>query len=91
MPKPKDDAHFLRVICPHCDRRVKAPPDWAGREAECPFCRGMLRFPLSQQSSMDDQIEHLVDDILQKGDPDDSAVDEIYNEDDRSRPIVEPD
>jgi hypothetical protein len=33
------------VLCPHCDRAVRAQPGWAGQEAQCPHCRGVFRVP----------------------------------------------
>lgn len=36
---------MIKFECPHCDQRISAEPEWAGKESECPSCSGYLVVP----------------------------------------------
>jgi hypothetical protein len=37
--------------CPHCDKKVRYPPAWAGRDAGCPGCKRRLTLPDSPSAA----------------------------------------
>lgn len=36
---------MIEFECPHCDQRISAEPQWAGKDSECPSCSGYLVIP----------------------------------------------
>jgi hypothetical protein len=43
----EDDSKYLRVVCSHCGKRVKAPPELSGKTGVCPACGGTIAMPMA--------------------------------------------
>ncbi len=43
----EDDSKYLRVVCSHCGKRVKAPPELSGKTGICPACGGTIAMPIA--------------------------------------------
>ena len=42
------ESRTIIFTCEHCQARLKAPADSAGKEAQCPTCHGTLKIPIAQ-------------------------------------------
>src|SRR6266487_104341 len=46
LDKPRPNRPpMIRFACPHCQKKIKAPPEGAGRSVTCPRCRNRLVVP----------------------------------------------
>lgn len=45
-------APVFRLPCPHCQRVLKIPADWAGRKGACPACGESVEFPRTLASNI---------------------------------------
>ena len=36
---------MMEVLCPHCNRQLKVPPQFAGKVIPCPACKQKLMMP----------------------------------------------
>lgn len=59
------DTPVFRLPCPHCQRVLKVPLEWAGRRGACPACQKPIEFPKSlatqvTQSKLGETILSLV-------------------------------
>ncbi len=70
----EDDSKYLRVVCSHCGKRVKAPPELSGKTGICPACGGTIAMPMADAAkfgpvvkldgiSTDDSLVKALDEI----------------------------
>src|SRR5262245_36254499 len=44
-PHPSGAPAFIMFPCPHCGKRLRAKPAWAGKRSKCPSCQQPLQVP----------------------------------------------
>ena len=67
---------MLRFHCPHCGKRLKMPPEWAGQSGRCPKCLSAIIIPNDRKVSETPESPCLPDDVKEEileSDTDDSA------------------
>lgn len=47
---------MIRTRCPHCNEKVKAPDDLAGKKGRCPECKGVVMLFATKQSEDSPQM-----------------------------------
>lgn len=77
---PPASSAILRIPCPHCQRVLKIPLQWAGRRGTCPACGEKVAFPasLATQIAKSKLGEQLLGMINESDDPlDEKSADQL--------------
>lgn len=67
----------IGIVCPKCCKKLKAPPEMAGKRAKCPGCNSIVTVPSSGAASEPGSDSGPIDDLiasLQRGDPADIST-----------------